>query len=81
MPKRYSVIIEQTPSNYSAYVPDLPGCVTTGSTIEETVENMKEAISLHRESMVDLNIPIPEPSEQLQPTPDNAVTRLVEVAA
>lgn len=79
--KLYTIVIEQTPNNYSAYVPDLPGCVTTGSTIEETVENMKEAISLHLETMIDLNIPIPEPTVPPEPVPDKAVTRLVEVAA
>ncbi len=41
---RYAIIIEKAENNYSAYVPDLPGCVTTGKTLEEIAENMKEAI-------------------------------------
>ena len=60
--KQYTIVIEQTPNNYSAYVPDLPGCVTTGSTVEETVENIREAISLHLETMAELGIPHPEPA-------------------
>lgn len=42
---RYAVVIEQAEGNYSAYVPDLPGCVTTGATLEETVRYMREAIA------------------------------------
>ncbi|CCI19635.1 Uncharacterized 14.9 kDa protein in rep-hol intergenic region (fragment) [Microcystis aeruginosa PCC 9807] len=44
---RYAIIIEKAENNYSAYVPDLPGCVTTGKTLEEIAENMKEAIQFH----------------------------------
>jgi predicted RNase H-like HicB family nuclease len=79
--KRYTIVIEQTPNNYSAYVLDLPGCVTTGSSIEETVANMREAISLHLETMADLGIPIPEPATLAESLPDNIETRQVEVAA
>ena len=46
-PRRFAVIVEKGEHNYSAYSPDLPGCVTTGNTVEETLENMKEAISFH----------------------------------
>ncbi len=42
---RYAIVIEKAQGNYSAYVPDLPGCITTGNTIEEVEKNMKEAIS------------------------------------
>jgi len=60
---QYTVIIEHAPgSNYSAYVPDLPGCVTTGATIEETRRNMQEAIELHLEGMREDGEPIPEPT-------------------
>lgn len=79
--KRYTIVIEQAPNNYSAYVPDLPGCVTTGSTIEETVANMQEAISLHLETMADLGVPVPEPSTLAESLPDNIETRQIEVAA
>ena len=60
--KRYAVIIERGPNNLSAYVPDLPGCVTTGRTVEEIERNIHEAVELHLESMVEDGMPIPEPS-------------------
>ena len=44
---RYLVLVEKAKNNYSAYAPDLPGCITTGRTPEETLKNMKGAISLH----------------------------------
>ncbi len=50
-PRRFAVIVEKGEHNYSAYSPDLPGCVTTGSTVEETLENMKEAISFHLQGL------------------------------
>ena len=49
--RRFAVIIEQGENNYSAYSPDLPGCVTTGNTKEETLENMREAIIFHLEGL------------------------------
>lgn len=59
---RYLVVIENAGSNYSAYSPDLPGCVTTGVTPEETKRNMAEAIEFHLEGLVKDGLPIPEPS-------------------
>jgi len=50
-PRRFAVIVEKGDQNYSAYSPDLPGCVTTGNTVEETLENMKEAISFHLQGL------------------------------
>jgi predicted RNase H-like HicB family nuclease len=47
----YAVVIEDAGGNYSAYVPDLPGCVATGTTIEEVTTNIREAITLHIESL------------------------------
>jgi predicted RNase H-like HicB family nuclease len=47
----YAVVIEDAGENFSAYVPDLPGCVSTGSTVEEATANIREAISLHIESL------------------------------
>lgn len=79
--KRYTIVIEQTPNNFSAYVPDLPGCVTTGSTIEETVENMKEAIGLHLDTLAELGLPTPEPDPISSALPDSAMTLDVEIAA
>jgi predicted RNase H-like HicB family nuclease len=59
---RYAIIIEAGPNNYSAYVPDLPGCITTGNSVEEVKRNMADAIALHLEGMRDDGDPIPEPS-------------------
>jgi predicted RNase H-like HicB family nuclease len=46
----------------SAFVPDLPGCITTGKTVEEIARNIREAIELHLEGMAEDGVPIPEPS-------------------
>ena len=48
---RYPIVIENAGSNYSAYVPDLPGCAATGATVEETERSIREAIELHVEGM------------------------------
>ena len=58
---KYTIIIEKAKGNYSAYCPDLPGCIATGSTIEETIERMKEAIEFHIEGLKEEEITIPEP--------------------
>ena len=55
------VIFEKATSNYSAYSPDLPGCIATGSTRKEAEENIREAISLHIEGLKEDGLPIPEP--------------------
>jgi predicted RNase H-like HicB family nuclease len=60
--RRYAVVIERGENNFSAYVPDLPGCVTTGKTFEEIERNIREAIELHLEGMVEDGDPIPEPT-------------------
>jgi len=59
---RYAVVIEQAEGNYSAYVPDLPGCVTTGANIEEVEQNIREAIELHLAGLREDGLPIPTPS-------------------
>ncbi len=59
---RYAVVIEQAEGNYCAYVPDLPSCVTTGVTLEETERNMREAIAFHLEGMREDGLAIPMPS-------------------
>ena len=59
---KYAVIIEKGPNNYSAYVPDLSGCVSTGKTLEEIERNIREAIELHLEGLREEGEPIPEPS-------------------
>ena len=59
---KYLVIYEKTATGYSAYVPDLPGCITTGPTLEETERLIQEAIEFHLEGMRQDGEPIPEPS-------------------
>ena len=58
---QYTVIIENAGKNYSAYVPDLPGCISTGKTIDETKKNIQEAIEMHLEGMREEGLPITEP--------------------
>ena len=58
---RYLVIYEKTATGYSAYVPDLPGCITTGGSLHETERMMKEAIEFHIEGLRQDGLPIPEP--------------------
>ncbi len=57
---RFLIVIENAGENFSAYSPDLPGCVATGSTREETERRMYEAIEFHLEGMAEDNLPIPE---------------------
>jgi predicted RNase H-like HicB family nuclease len=57
---RYLIVIEQANGNYSAFAPDLPGCIATGATREETEENMHAAIHLHIQGLQEDNEPIPE---------------------
>lgn len=61
MARAYLVVIEPAEQNYAAYVPDLPGCIVTGATREETIEHMREAITLHIEGLRADGEPIPEP--------------------
>lgn len=58
---KFAVVIEKTSNGYSAYVPDLPGCVAAGDTIEETEDLMRGAIAMHVEDMRERGEPIPEP--------------------
>jgi len=62
---RYAIVIEKAENNYAAYVPDLPGCVATGFTIEETEQHIREAIDLHLRGMRQDGLPIPEPSSSV----------------
>lgn len=68
---KYAVVIERTPNNYSAYVPDLPGCVATGRTRDEVARQIHEAIAFHLDGMREDGLPIPEPKTS---------TELIEVA-
>jgi predicted RNase H-like HicB family nuclease len=63
---RYAIVIEKAPSNYAAYVPDLPGCIATGATVEETESLLREAIELHLEGMRENGVQIPEPASVVE---------------
>ncbi|HEX9181853.1 MAG TPA: type II toxin-antitoxin system HicB family antitoxin [Burkholderiales bacterium] len=63
---RYAVVIEKAEGNYGAYVPDLPGCVATGDTIEEVERQIQEAIEFHIEGLRADGLPIPEPSSRVE---------------
>jgi predicted RNase H-like HicB family nuclease len=62
---KYPIIIEKAENNYSAYSPDLPGCVSTGATIKETLKRMRDAIQFHLEEMKKEGLDIPEPSTKV----------------
>ncbi len=59
---RYAVVIEKAGDNYSAYVPDLPGCVATGATVEETENEIREAIRFHIQGLTEDGIAVPPPA-------------------
>jgi predicted RNase H-like HicB family nuclease len=63
---RYAVVIEQGESNYSAYVPDLPGCVAVGDTLEEIEAEIRAAIEFHLEGMREDGTPLPPPVSQVE---------------
>lgn len=62
--KRYLIVVEPTDTGYSAYSPDLPGCVSTGRTRQEVEANMRAAIEFHIEGLRLEGYPVPEPSSQ-----------------
>ena len=63
---RYAVVIEKAAGNYSAYVPDLPGCVATGEGFAEAEHNIREAIRFHIDGLVEDRLPVPEPSARAE---------------
>lgn len=69
---RYAIVIEQAEGNFSAYVPDLPGCIATGASVAEAEREIQEAIALHLEGLREDGLPIPIPA---------SVVEYVEVAA
>jgi len=69
---QYAVIIEQGPSSFGAYVPDLPGCIAAGETRDEVVRLIQEAIEFHLEGLREDGLPIPAPTSSFE---------LIEVAA
>ncbi len=58
---KYLIVVEKAGGNYSAYSPDLPGCVATGDTREQVLQNMHEAIELHVQGLKQDQLPIPKP--------------------
>jgi predicted RNase H-like HicB family nuclease len=62
---RYAILIEPTDSGFSAYSPDLPGCVSTGRTIGEAAANMREAVEGHLEELRLAGEPIPQPTTEV----------------
>lgn len=70
--QRYLIVLEPTPTGFSAYSPDLPGCVATGATRPEVEANMREAIALHLEGLREDGAPVP---------PAQTIATYVEVAA
>lgn len=63
---RYAIVVEKTENNYSTYVPDLPGCIATGFTVEETEREIREAIGLHIEGLIEDGLPIPQPASIIE---------------
>jgi len=59
---KYLIVIEKSETGYSAYSPDLPGCVSSGATLEETEQNMREAIAFHFDGLKEEGYDIPEPT-------------------
>ena len=62
---RYAIVIEAAGDNFSAYVPDLPGCIATGPTVEETEQQIREAIEFHLEGLRADDLPIPPASSRV----------------
>ena len=63
---RYAIVIEQAQGNYSAYVPDLPGCVATGDTVAEVEREIREAIEFHLDGLREDGAEIPQPSSRVE---------------
>jgi predicted RNase H-like HicB family nuclease len=62
---RYAIVIERAENNYSAYVPDLPGCVATGATAQETESQIREAIEFHIAGLREDGVPVPQPASRV----------------
>jgi len=63
---RYAIVVEKTGDNYSAYAPDLPGCVVTGSSVKEAEQEILEAIKFHIDGLRDDGLPVPAPSSVIE---------------
>ena len=63
---RYAVVIEKAEGNYSAYVPDLPGCVATGSTVADVEQEVRAAFRFHIEGLREDGLPVPGPTSSVE---------------
>lgn len=63
---RYAIVIEKADGNYSAYVPDLPGCVATGATLQEVEDEIRDAIAFHLDGLREDGLPIPEATSKVE---------------
>ena len=82
----YAVVFEQTPNNYCAYVPDVPGCVSVGDTWDEMLAMIREALVFHIEDLIEQGEPLPEPKMSIddaiahhnEPIPDDVLKSYAE---
>ena len=65
-PLKYAVVIEKTDRNYSAYLPDLPGCVATGATMAKVDRLIREAVQLHIKGLREDGLPVPKPTARCE---------------
>jgi len=79
MKLKYSVVFERMPSNYGAYVPDLPGCISTGDTWQEVHEMIREAIAFHIEGLTEDGEPLPAPQLSISEAMAYHIENLSEV--
>ena len=63
---RYAIVIEKAESNYSAYVPDLPGCIATGDTVATVEREIREAIRFHIDGLKEDGLPVPAPTSSVE---------------
>ena len=63
---RYAIVVEKTANNYSAYVPDLPGCVATGHTVEEAEREIRDAIEFHIQGLREDGLAVPPPASVVE---------------
>lgn len=59
---RYAIVIEKAEGNYSAYVPDLPGCIATGESVQDVEHEIREAIRFHIDGLKEDGLPVPQPT-------------------
>jgi predicted RNase H-like HicB family nuclease len=80
MTRRYLVIYETGPTNMSGFAPDVPGCASTGRTLEEMRKNLREALEFHLEGLALDHQPIPQPTTRVTEIPENGLAEWLTVA-